>query len=96
MEEIHGNLLVGGMTLKNLYGVIENGLASGAQNIWHGRISLNRTDQGCVQIGRRCRLELDDGRAGQVVVSRINNSDEHLKLLIEFEGASPLMHEEHD
>lgn len=96
MEEIHGNLLVGGMTLKNLCGIIDNGVASGADNVWHGRISLNRTDKNCVQIGRRCRLELDDGRAGQVVVSRIDNSDEHLKLLIEFEGATPLKRENHD
>ena len=90
MEEFHGNLLVGGMALKNLCGVIDEAAAAGTQQVWYGRIALDRTSQGCVQIGRRCRLELNDGRAGQVVVSRIGNSEEHLKLLVEFEGTTPL------
>jgi len=37
---------------------------------------LAPVDCECLQLGRRYRLELADGRAGQVIISRLEPADE--------------------
>ncbi|MGH7201107.1 MAG: hypothetical protein ACREJB_10915 [Planctomycetaceae bacterium] len=91
MQRFHGALLIGGMALKDLDGEIETAPdADAPADGWCGRFALERTEVRCLQVGRPYRLELDDGRAAQVIVSRMNVPIGHLKLLIEFAGQSPL------
>lgn len=89
MEKCHATLLIGGMSLKGLDCEID-GDADPESGHWIGRFSLERADVHCLQIGRPYRLELDDGRAAQVVISRMDTPVGHLRLLVEFDGTTPL------
>ena len=89
MERFHGTLLIGGMALDDLEGEIE-GEPDQAAGHWRGRFPLDRTRIHCLQLGRPYRLETADGRAAQVVVSRMEVPVGHLRLLVEFDGKTPL------
>jgi hypothetical protein len=90
MEMFHGALLIGGMALDDLEGEIE-GEPDGETAQWRGRFPLDRTRIHCLQLGRTYRLETADGRAAQVVVSRMEEPVGHLQLLVEFDGKTPLI-----
>lgn len=89
MQRFRGSLLIGGMALKDLEGEIE-GEPDEETGYWTGRFPLDRTEIHCLQLGRLYRLELDDGRAAQVVISRMEVPVGHVRLLVEFDGAGPL------
>ena len=83
--EFHGRLLLGGMALKDLAGEIDSddGHVS-------GRFIVDRAELHHLQVGRPYRLELDDGRAAQVVVSQMDVPRNRSSLQVEFDGLSPL------
>lgn len=78
MQGFDGNLLIGGMKLEHLRGELEQELPDSDSAEWFfaGRVILAPVDCECLQLGRRYRLELADGRAGQVVISRLEPADE--------------------
>jgi hypothetical protein len=81
MHGFDGNLLIGGMKLEHLHGELEQELPDSETTDWlfAGRVTLHPEDRELLQLGRRYRLELNDGRAGQVIISRLEpNSDDHL------------------
>ena len=84
MEQFHGALLIGGMSLRDLSGDIEN-----EPDHVCGRFTLDRGEIYRLRVGEPYRLELDDGRAMQVVVSRMDVPVGHVRMLIEFDGISP-------
>lgn len=75
-----GNLLIGGMKLEHLHGELEQELPDSESTDWlfAGRVVLAPGDHEYLQLGRRYRLELADGRAGQVIISRLEPDDENL------------------
>lgn len=89
MSEFHGNLLIGGMTLKNLSGELEEEDPSPTAP-WHGELLVDSRQNEFLQSGRPYRLELEDGRAGMIVITRIENVAGEPNLHAEFDGLSAL------
>lgn len=89
MERFHGTLLIGGMALESLDGELD-GDPEHETGQWMGRFTLDRSEARRLQTGRPYLLELADGRSGQVIVSRMETPVGHLRLLVEFDGTSPL------
>jgi hypothetical protein len=87
MVVIHGNLLIGGMSLKDLDGLVEADCARSEH--WKGMLTVTHEITSLLEVGRPYRLELDDGRAGQVVVRGIRDLNERF-FSIDIEGRSPL------
>lgn len=73
MHEFHGHLLIGGMTLKDLDGELEEEAPQDESSDWRlaGRVNLQAQAQPHLEVGRTYRLQLDDGRAGQVVLRKV-------------------------
>jgi hypothetical protein len=90
METFHGDLLIGGMRLRDLDGFID-GDPAGESGRWSGQFVLDRTQVHSLQVGRPYLLQLDDGRTARVVVSRMDVPVGHVRLRIEFEGQSALV-----
>ena len=89
MQQFHGTLLIGGMALESLDGELD-GDPEDETGRWSGRFAVDRSAVRCLQTDRPYLLELADGRSGQVIVSRMETPVGHLKLLVEFNGISPL------
>jgi hypothetical protein len=94
MSEFHGNLLIGGMTLKHLSGSLDEELP--AENAgWHGELSIEPQQAELIQSGRPYRLELDDGRAGKIVIRRVDRVDGRQMLQAIFDGLSAMENGHH-
>lgn len=89
MSEVHGRLLIGGMTLKDLSGVVELSRDCGCAQ-WCGHLLVEPHHSEHLEEGRPYRLELDDGRAGQIAVRRVECCLGQRKLRVAFEGLSAL------
>lgn len=80
MNDFEGDLLIGGLTLRHLHGELEEEVHDEASPDWllAGKIVVGPDEQRLLQVGRRYRLQLADGRAGQVVISRLaEDTDDH-------------------
>lgn len=75
MHQFEGDLLIGGLRLQHLHGELqqENPADEDESGDWQlaGRLSLCPEEQGLLELNRRYRLQLEDGRAGCIVISRI-------------------------
>lgn len=89
MSEIHGRMLIGGMTLNDLFGVVEL-QDECACSPWCGHLLIDPAHNEHLETGRRYRLELDDGRSGQIVVTRVECTIGQRKLRVVFNGVAPL------
>jgi hypothetical protein len=86
MHEFHGDLSIGGMRLTDLHGELEQDqpLADSSDWILSGWLTVSPEHQGLLQCNRLYRLQLNDGRAGPVVVSRIGELHDDA-VVLEFE-----------
>lgn len=77
MHTFIGDLLIGGMTLSHVEGELESELHAIDSHDWilSGRIEFSSKDIEFLELGRQYRLELEDGRASQVVLSRLEPID---------------------
>lgn len=89
MHEFNGDLCIGGLRLKHLHGELEIDEPVGDSSEWmlSGRLTLNPSQQNLLEFGRRYRLQLDDGRGGLVVVSRIDAQRDDA-MVVEFQPAA--------
>jgi hypothetical protein len=89
MSEFDGDLLIGGLRLKQLHGELDQDLPQdgSADRLFAGRFRLHGEQQDLLEAGRRYRLHLADGRSGPVVVSRIR-TDQGEAVVVEFTAAS--------
>ena len=73
MREFHGELLIGGMRLKDVRGELEAETPSEESSdcLLRGQLHLPPEQVEQLQLNREYRIQLDDGRGGQVVLSRI-------------------------
>lgn len=78
MHAFVGDLLIGGMKLSHIEGELETESPEEGTHDWllAGRIELSSQDIPYLELGRQYRLELTDGRASQVVLSRLAPKDE--------------------
>jgi hypothetical protein len=89
MAEIHGQLLIGGMRLKDLEGTLEQEPGPDSQAQWSGQLLLDVEQGNLLETARPYRLELSDGRSGQVIVARVEVlSGQRVKVL--YQGTSAL------
>ncbi|HVX62851.1 MAG TPA: hypothetical protein VHC19_19685 [Pirellulales bacterium] len=87
MAELRGNLLIGGMTLKNLLGnMSEEAPAQGEQ--WGGELFIDEDQRQFLETERPYRLELEDGRAGKIVITRFESVSGQPNLHAAFKGLS--------
>ncbi len=93
MRPFQGKLLIGGMTLKDLVGVIEDEIGGEDNAVWTGRFTLSASKRLLLEPGRPYRLQLNDGWAAQVVVSNMDECNHRGELVVEFQGESPLVRE---
>jgi len=86
MHEVDGDLLIGGARLKHVHVELEEELQEPGSSDWiltgHLHLSHEQTEQ--LQTDRPYRLQLKDGRAGQVVVSRIAADGQPNDRLVDF------------
>lgn len=86
MHEVDGDLLIGGDRIKHVHVELEEELPLPGSRDWilvgHLHLSPEQTEQ--IQTDRPYRLQLDDGRAGQVVVSRVAADGQPDDLLADF------------
>jgi hypothetical protein len=89
MHEFDADLLLGGVRLKHVHGELagDQPLDGTADHLLSGRLSVDPALKTQLEIGRRYRLAITDGPAGPVVVSRIDDLDQH-EVVIEFEPST--------
>ncbi len=73
MREFEGNLLIGGAALKRVRGELAEELRPDGSHDWQfaGHLHLEPEYWPIVAFNRQYRLELSDGRSGQVVVTGV-------------------------
>lgn len=72
MRDCEGTLLIGGLTIKQLHVELLGDQQQGSDWLLSGRLTLDPQEQDLVQVGRRYRLQLPDGRAGAVIIGSMN------------------------
>ena len=93
MHEFDGDLLIGGLRLKHVHGELEKDepLPNTSDHLLSGKLNVDEAQKELIECGRRYRLQIDDGPAGPVVVSRINDGQDH-SLTLEFEPIAASNH----
>jgi hypothetical protein len=83
MCAFRGDLLIGGGTLKQVQGELEDETPQPNSQEWQltGHLRLPTAQSALLQVHRTYRLELSDGRAGQVIVSRIAPANDALQVV---------------
>jgi hypothetical protein len=75
MHEFQGDLLIGGMRLQHLHGELEQEQPKRGSKEWalSGHLHLSPEQLKHLELNREYRIQLDDGRAAQVVILRIED-----------------------
>lgn len=90
MAEIHGQLLIGGLRLKDVRGTLEQDAGADARQQWSGELLVAVEQSDLLETARPYRLELDDGRAGQVIVARVEMLPGQPRVKVLYQGTSAL------
>ena len=90
MADIHGQLLIGGLRLKDVEGTLDQEPESAARCRWSGQLLIDAEQGEFLETERPYRLELDDGRAGQVIVARVEMVPGQARVKVLYQGTSPL------
>jgi hypothetical protein len=87
MHEVDGDLLIGGARLRHIQIDLEEELPQPGTKDWKlaGHLHLTPEQSQQLQTDQPYRLQLHDGRAGQVVVSRIAPDGQPDRLLADFQ-----------
>jgi len=77
MQEVDGELLIGGARLSPLSCELDEQHCAGKAHEWRlaGRLKIPRDDSARLELERVYRLQLADGRAGQIVVTHFASQD---------------------
>jgi hypothetical protein len=94
MHEFQGDLLIGGARLRHLYVELEQELPEANSREWSltGHLRLSPEQSLFLETDRAYRLLLSDGRAGQVIFSRISPHENRQELLAAFLPKSSSRH----
>jgi hypothetical protein len=87
MHEFHGDLLIGGVRIKHVHGELAEEVPRPHSREWvlAGQMHLTPEQSQLLETDRPYRLQLEDGRAGQVVVSRIVQDGKPDERLVDFQ-----------
>jgi hypothetical protein len=85
MREFEGDLLIGGAALRRLHGDLEQEQPQDGSGEWllSGQLRLSPQDLESVNVNRQYRLELADGRSGQVVFTQFATQSDQV-LIVDF------------
>lgn len=86
MQPFLGDLLMGGMRLRDLCGLFVD-VPAGDESIWSGHFLVDNAKRGLFELGRPYLLMLDDGRSGRVVVTNLDDATDDNALRVEFQPA---------
>jgi hypothetical protein len=86
MNKFLGDLCIGGLRLKHLDGELElnEPLDHSAEHLLGGRLSVPAEEKELLEVGRPYRLQIEEGPAGIVIVSRIEQTKDG-DVVVEFE-----------
>jgi hypothetical protein len=86
MHAFEGDLLVGGARIRQIHGELEDEQPQSGSTEWvlAGHLHLTTEQSQLVETDRPYRLQLTDGRCGQVIVSRIAADGKPNQLLADF------------
>lgn len=86
MHEVDGDLLIGGERLRHVHVELEAEIPQPGSKDWilAGQLRLTPQQRELLQIDRPYRLQLEDGRAAQVVFCRIAADGQPDDLLADF------------
>jgi hypothetical protein len=86
MQAFEGDLLVGGARIRHVHVELADGQPQTGSAEWvlAGQLHLTVEQSQLLETDRQYRLQLADGRSGQVVVSRIAANSNRNELLAEF------------
>ena len=78
MREFIADLLIGGMRIEQVHGALQQELPEDCSHdaCLAGHLELPSKYLQLIEVNRPYRLQLTDGHAGQVIVSRITRSNE--------------------
>ena len=87
MQALDGDLLVGGARIRHLHVELEaeQPQSGSAEWVLSGHIHLSTEQSQLLETDRPYRLQLADGRCGQVIVSRIASDGKANDLLADFQ-----------
>ena len=88
MHTFHGDLLIGGMAIKNLDGVLEEGTCDHPEP-WHGQFETSQQYSSALELGRQYLLILDDGRNREVMLTEIGEAPQEDSVICEFAACRP-------
>ncbi|MDZ4784340.1 MAG: hypothetical protein SGJ19_29185 [Planctomycetia bacterium] len=79
MQALDGELLIGGERLAHLSCELDEDRCTGRAHEWRlaGRLTLSTEEQSLLVLERVYRLQLADGRAGQIVVTHFATGNSH-------------------
>jgi hypothetical protein len=85
MREFEGDLLIGGMKLSHIHGELDMESHEDEFHEWNfaGRIVVTPAERAWLECKRRYRLELADGRAGMVILVRLEPSEDDFVAVFE-------------
>lgn len=91
MQEFHGELLIGGMTLHHVAGELAEEEPECDSHNWRlaGQLRLPAQLELHLQLDRDYLLQLADGRAGHVVLTRLAPETDHLLAEFRPQGGKP-------
>ena len=85
MVRFHGDLLMGGVALRNLEVMISL-QETDNHKPWSGRFKVKNKSLELLEMGRQYLLLLDNGRSAHVVVTRWSDPEASDELQVEFEA----------
>ena len=83
MQKFHGDLLMGGVAIRDLDGTLEDEPQSGA-SFPCGRFSVEAEKEELFELGRPYLLMLDDGRCSRVVVTEMHEENDQGSFVCQF------------
>ena len=88
MQHFSGNIQDGNQVLvENAEGILFVNAPPGRMKSWHGTFDLPTGKH--IEVGGRYRLELSDGRSGEILIKRVHLNSTGMNA-VEFQGSGPL------
>lgn len=85
MVNFQGDLLLGGVALRNLDGKLSSSSNDGA-TVWTGQFEIGTQEKSFLEVGRPYLLLLNDGRSGRIVVTNWEESTSQDALNVHFQS----------
>lgn len=88
MRKFHGDLLMGGLALRQIDGVIdEEDVEPDHHNEGHFEVDAEKLS--ILELGRPYLLMCDDGESMKLVVKELKEKSDYRRLVVQFESISP-------